>query len=785
MRNEEGRRKKEESLDYSSFFNSHYSLILLVLIFSLIYVSQVVGASYTKENVSIVALIDNSGSMDFAGHDEEGLRFQAAKMLIDKCKVGDKLAFIDFSGKSVLLQPFTRITPQDGSRRALSGDKKQKEYLKRKISSIKSDRQLTNIDAALQMALREFSKEKGNANKKSVVLLTDGEIDTVIGSKEEKQRAAQMSEISIMNNTVHGYLQSDIAIYVVALTEKSDQDFLEELADTAKSQQQAEEKHYFFSPSNAQLVDIFSQIINQMRGLAVSTNTYQVNGEVVQNIPLIDPFAEEAEFQFTFEKGKKVNVNLRDPGGKTVQPTAIEDTYQLYSIEHPEQGMWKATVNSNENAMVTQTVAVAEEINIATPFSSKFHEGIPWPIIANIKYKGRVMEANQFNVDIDGREGIFSINKLTVQIQHPDGKQKGAYKLQNHYGDYAFTYKSANTPGLYVLRFELKGNVSGKDVTVKTEKRVTVVADTVTPQLTFRKLKESYSVDEPVNLEIEVTKNGDSMHMLTIDVGVTSPNGTSTIKIPRKGRRLYGLAYEQTNAKGEYTFTIAESKDYGIKEPTQKVTILSSKNTSPIMFIGFALGAVLLGCGITTPILLKRGVFQKLIKPKARKADTVIEAIENIQNDISQEVPEEMEATDSEPDEEESADDKEIIPNEPNVVEVVLLDETPSHFPDKIVCHAKDGVVKLSFQKKEDVIFGGHFFRAAVEIGQISVNGKIVCAGEEAKIVNNDTIKIGELSLKVSAKEDNVQLMPDDTEQELPNVEEEIDEDGLIRWNIK
>ena len=726
------------------------STTLLILIFSLIYVSHVTCAENTPENISIIALIDNSGSMDFAGHDEEELRFQAAKILIDKCRMGDNLAVVDFSGKSVLLQPLTRIT----------GDKKQKEYLKRKISTIKSDRRLTNIDVALRMALQEFSPVKGSVNKKAVVLLTDGEIDTVIGSKEEKERAAWLSEIQIMNNTVHGYLQNEIAIYVVALTEKSDQDFLQELADTAKSPHQAEAKHYFFSPSNAQLVDIFSQIINQMRGLAVSTNTYQVNGEFVQNIPLTDPFAEEAEFQFTFEKGKKVKVKLRDPGGKTVQPTAIEETYQLYSIQKPEQGMWQATVNSGENAMVTQTVAVTEEIYIVTPFPSKFQEGISWPIIANIKYKGRLVEENHFRVEIERSEGIFAIDELTVKIQHPDGQQNGPHKLQNHYGDYAFTYKSAGMPGLYVLRFELQGNISGKGVTLKTEKQVTVVADTVTPQLTFRKLKESYSADALVNLEIEVTKNADAMHVPTIDVHVLSPNGVSALKIPRKGRKLYGLDYEQTNAKGEYTFTIAESRNYVIKPPSQKVTILAPGNTSHIMVIGFALGAVLLGCGITAPILLKRGVFQKLIKPKPRL--------------------EEMPA----PDDEMEATNKKITPTEPNVLEVVLLDEIPSHFPDKVVCHSKDGVIQLSFQRKDDVIFGGHFFQVAVESGQIFINNEMVWEGEGAKVINKDTIKIGELGFRVSVEKDNVQLLPEDNEQKSLNIEEEIDEDGLIRWNI-
>jgi len=788
--------------------------ILLLLLLSLIYATQLDGAD-TKQNISIIALIDNSGSMDIAQHDKEGLRFQAAKILIDKCKASDNLAFVDFSGKSILLQPLTKIT----------GDKKQKEYLKRRISSIKSDRRLTDIDSALKTALQEFSKEKGSQNKKAVVLLTDGEIDTVVGSKAEKQRAAQHSEKNILNNTVHGYLQNDIAIYSIALTDKSDLSFLEKVADIAKPPRQ-EEKHYFFSPSNTQLVDIFSTIINQMRQLAVSTRTFQVDGEVVQSIPLEDPLAEEAEFQFTFEKGKKVGVRLRDPSDKIVQPTATEDTYQLYSVQKPKQGIWKATITSGENATVTQTTAVAEDIQIAMPFPSKFQNGIPLDIIANIKYKGRSREENQFSVEINGYESTFSIEKLTVQIQHPNGTQKGPYTLQNRYGDYMFTYKSADMPGLYVLRFELNGNISGQDVKVRTEKQVTVVADTGIPFLTFCKLKDSYSISEPINLEIELTKNVDSMHTQHVLAHVSAPNGSSTILIPRKGRKLYGLAYEQTSVKGEYTFTIAFSREYAIKGNSQKVTVLPSQNSSPVIPIGIiALGAILVGCLLLATILVKRGIFQKRTKLKPKKTDAVIEAIENIKKDISQELPEEtptppdeVASPDDEPDEDVAraddeaitpteqsiveaalndilasvpdekvaADDEEIAPTEPDMVEVTL-NEILANVPDKIVYHGEDGIIQLSFLKKKDAVSNTSFLQVEVENGQVLINDKMIYQSK-GKGVNNDTIKIGAFGFKVLIEDENMQLQPDDitrTLLESTNINEEIDGDGLTIWNIK
>ena len=764
--------------DRKSFLRKSFWVIIFLLILSIIHTSQVSSAEYTKQNISIVALIDNSGSMDFAGHDKESLRFQAGRILIDKCKVGDKVAFVDFSGKSVLLQSFTRI----------NGGRKQKEYLKRQINNIKSDRRLTDIDTALRTALQEFSKGNESKNKKAVVLLTDGEIDTVIGSKREKEHAASLSEIQIMNNTVHGYLQNDIALYVVALTEKSDQDFLKELANTTKSPQQEEEEHYFFSPSNNQLVDIFSQIISQLRGLAVSTHTFQVNGQLVRNIPLNDPFAEEAEFQFTFEKGKRVDVKLRDPNNKTVQPVATEDTYQLYAVQNPAQGIWRATISGDENTMVTQTIAVEEEIQIATPFPSEFQKGTPWPIVANIKYKGKLVAQSQFNVEIDGYGKTFFIEELTLSIQEPNGTQQGPYMLKNCYGDYIFTYKSTNTLGLHTLLFELKGNISGKDVTVKTEKRVRVNGETEMPQLTFREFKNFYSVGEPINLEIEVTENADSMEAPYILADVSSPNGYSTtVKIPRKKQGLYGLAYKQTNVKCEYIFTIPDSGEYSINAATQSATVLPSQKASPILPIGILLGVVLLSHGITAPILLvllKSRGFQKRTKPKPRQTDAAIEETENIEEDTSEEVSEE------------NSDSEEITPPEPDLMEVGLEDDTSPEkdlfqeisdkesgmrVPDRIIHHSDSGITQLSLQKKSKVIY---FFDIAVESGWISVNNEVLRKGGEVEVMNNDVVNIGTLSsFEIVAGKEDVRLQPDLITRDL-FIKEEIDENGLIIWNL-
>ena len=58
--------------------------------------------------------------------------------------------------------------------------------------------------------------------------------------------------------------------------------------------------------------------------------------------------------------------------------------------------------------------------------------------------------------------------------------------------------------------------------------------------------------------------------------------------------------------------------------------------------------------------------------------------------------------------------------------------------------------------------------------------------GKMSNLLYKDTIKIGALDFNTVAREEDIQLqLPGDITQESLNIEEEIDEDGLIKWNIK
>ncbi|MFQ6114845.1 MAG: hypothetical protein ACE5NG_12320 [bacterium] len=93
---------------------------IIAVFFMICFLFQWGGVAVAQESPSVelgeakkmdaVLAIDNSGSMDWQGHDPKGSRFEGAKIFIDKSEEGDNIALVDFSGSSLLLLPLTKVT---------------------------------------------------------------------------------------------------------------------------------------------------------------------------------------------------------------------------------------------------------------------------------------------------------------------------------------------------------------------------------------------------------------------------------------------------------------------------------------------------------------------------------------------------------------------------------------------------------------------------------------------------------------------------------------------------
>jgi hypothetical protein len=704
-----------------------------------------ISSSGDEANLALCLLIDNSGSMDWQGHDPEGLRWEAAKLVVDKTRKGDYVCLVDFSGKPYVLQPITLI----------DGSTSQKNKIKEKAARILSDRKLTDIEGALKLALKQLDLLPDEVDRRAVILLTDGEVDVVEGSPERKKAAAEMSKSAILSKTVPQFLSRRVPIYVVALTDDPDMDFLGKLAEYSTPPEHEKENHFFYSPTSTDLVVIFSKIFNQLRGVSVHTETYQVTGNEVKQIQLKDPFAKEVEFQFVHDPGINLDIKLTSPDGKPVKPYAVEKSYRLFAVKDPPLGTWRVEITTQRTTNITQSVAVTEDVKLEMPFAPKFKIGSPLEIIVNVKYRGELIDSSRFPVS---EGGLFEIDGIWCNVIHPNGISSPEFELENRFGDYVYSYDGADIPGEYLVQAELRGSLNGQQAVVRSEKRVVGFIDKSTPKVVLGDLSGAWHTGKPIRIEAFVVENEASMHKPSLAVRVTGPDGSRTIHLQRSRRDKYEGEFLPSKP-GLYMFTLIQDEDILVGGVAQQVKVLKGSGMSPRMAF-ILIGVVLIGGGAAFFYLKwsRRGMTVKEVE-KAKPGKEIaeeehVEEIEEEEEDLG------VSAT--------SVSPSDSLRDMPSEIEVVDNGEV---------------VLKLALSSKTDAISGEQFYYMEIREGEVKFNDKLIVAGESAKAKDGDVLTLGDISLKMMTKANKVMLVSD--LDVAGRMIEEFRDQEKIRWVIR
>jgi len=645
-----------------------------------------------SQNIDAVLLIDNSGSMDLLGHDPEGNRFEGAKVFIDKSEYGDNIALVDFSGSSELIMPLTKVTEA------------RKSIMKSIVSKVRSDRKLTDINSALEIALQELSSNRANpAHTPVVILLTDGEIDVVLGAPEEKRRAAKESEAILFSKTLPKYIQSYIPIYTVALRNGIDTTALEKLAEQSMTREQANERHYFSVPPGTDLIDIFSFIQSQLKKKPRVAQKYHFTGEPIHHTVETTPFTNKVGVEVLLDHKKDMQVAMTSPSGDVVEPYSQGDKYNLYKVDNPETGQWSVSIEGKgENEIILATY-VDDEIKIDLPFKSRFRLGEPIQIFANIMNKNNIVEGNTVEVEFSGRNYTFRIKGLLLTILSPGGRKKGPFPLQREGGSYTYFYE-ADMVGDYTFDFTLRGNVRNRDVALLAQKKVLVFQAMEPPTLLFKPLKPNYSLGDTLTLQLSVIKNAQLMQNSSVLVEVNSPRGTEILSVPRKGLNLYSLQYTQTDQKGEYTFTVMKTEGYEVAGFQQSIlirppSVFPWKLLAPILAVSVLAIVGLLAVGTKNVrfanLRLRLTGWYPRSEQKAEEAE----------EDISPEEVEEEPAPETEEEAEEDISIEEVKEPAPEVQEAgkeQLTVEHPDFIGEEIEEPAPDAVASPAKQTAEE-----------------------------------------------------------------------------------
>ena len=687
------------------------------------------------EGVALCVLIDNSGSMDWEGHDPEGMRWEAARLIIDKTRQGDYISLIDFSTKPHLIQPLT----------AIDGSPYQRELLKRKVSRILSDRKLTDINAALNLALDELSRPLPPGIKKAVILLTDGEVDVVEGTARQKRAAAEASKMVILTETVYRYLKRGIPIYAVALSDEPDMDFLMKLAEYSAPPQAEGESHFFRARSALELVTIFSRIFNELRGMSVYTETFRVNGRAKREINLEDPSVRRMEIQFVHDPDANLSIRLFSPDGKLIRPYASGRSYKLFFVDGPSMGEWVAEIITQRETTLSQSIAVEGEIKLDMPFPPKFIVGSPIEIVVNVRYKGELVVGDSIELS-DGR--VLRIEGVWCRVVHPDGEVSGEIRLENRFGDYVGSYGEADEPGDYLIQAELKGDLEGRDVRIRSEKRVIGFALDL-PEVVISRPKNGERVEagKPMRVEVAVVKGADRMHDPHLVMLVKGPRGFETLKLDRVDKDRYGGEYVPREA-GIYSFKLKRG-GFKILSPPVEIEVVPGSGLGSMWLLAPLAALPLLGGGAVILRLRRNKGEVKEKKEEKRREEPRPEAEEEFLGveTSTQELSEEFD-----------------IP-----AEITILGEGGT------------ALAKATFERREDAITGEPFYAVNVKEGEIRHNSKPIVAGEGGKVKDGDTLELGGLAFEVSAKDGKMRPLFKEATAE---IERAADEEGM-RWVIR
>lgn len=270
------------------------------------------GQTAPETSNSLLFLIDASSSMH--NNDPENIRIEATKMIVDRLQHGDRIGIITFSDDVFVILNFTTIRN--------TGDRLR---IKDALESISADGG-TNISGALQQgsALLESQNISGNM---ITVLLTDGEATR---GEEEFSKYHAM------------YGSKGVPIHTIGLTGSVNENELYKLASSTSGE-------YYKARSAPELIDYFEMVLLGATGKSVIFSLKEIikpRQKRMMQFP-VDSSVGSLIASISWQ-GSDLNLTLIKPDGKEINRQqdnySTSDTYEYYTINKPEPGVWKAEI---------------------------------------------------------------------------------------------------------------------------------------------------------------------------------------------------------------------------------------------------------------------------------------------------------------------------------------------------------------------------------------------------------------------------------------------------------
>ena len=373
------------------------------------------------QNISVVLIIDNSGSM--ARTDPASLRNTAASQLVDLLEEGDEIGVVLFSDDSTVLVSLRRVT-----------DVASKEAIKSELTPVAPETN-TNMRAGLEAGLAEL--DKGSNPIRFAIFLTDGELHPPDwpNSSAEEQEAERSAVFALADS----FGERKWRLFPISLASAVEPEFLQKLAENGGGL-------YLEAPEAGELTLVFQEVF-----AAIKLDVFEVlfsdclgPGEQASVTFPIHQFVTTLSLFVTYTSDLQPTVAVAGPDGELVTPTGGDIRYDAFSIEGPARGTWTVTITGAGEGESCVSISstprtLVEVMWLRPPSSLSLAPGEPLEVAVRLTAIGSQLEDERPVEDA----------AVTVTVVGPSGQQFEGVLEHSGPGEYAGTVAIDGMAGSY------------------------------------------------------------------------------------------------------------------------------------------------------------------------------------------------------------------------------------------------------------------------------------------------------------------------------------------------
>ena len=686
------------------------SLLLIILFLSFLIPEQVIAQQTETDNISVIFVIDDSGSMET--NDPQNLRITAAKLFIALLDPGDGAAIITFADDSQINSHFTTIQGYEDKLGLINS-----------LGDIQSEG-YTNMKAAFEDVV-EVLDEDLTGNQKYIVFLTDGNPQMPDGLPPGYE-----------DETLGLISQGNTPVMSIGLTMSGLTSFLGRVPEAAGQGSQI-----VLAKSANDLLDVYMGILGRLKDrTTIGEGTIGVPGSV--NLP-IEPMLSEYVDSVSFIAIHSFNAqaNLTTPTGDVITSDEsifsetfddVDPNFTVMTMPSPSGGDWQMDLQGSGTAQARAILRSRLRVKIIEP-GHLFPLGEPMPIKTNL-----ILEENQLQSTKIIGDATFS-----ALIERPDGARDSLDLLYDDGthgdilagdGDFTNSYVNTDIPGTYVITI-----VGHKGVIPVSSRTVVEIIDF--PDIHIDSPAETrYEIrNDPVPLQIHLDEFGENSYF--------EGNFIAKIQSPAGNVIEVHMFQEDSYYKGMYT-------------PTEDGTYLVEFESMDAYFQGLPyVGSTQIAFEAdVVPNLIVQNISMGLGEVAGQNRFEVVEALEGIPVSVSIESnsdqPEEIMAhLEQTPGFELRENDTQIIPpNSQTIFTFHIIGD------DLIKAGSWDGKIILTPVGQVDVLNNQPSLNFEVYEPEIMITTQVISQVASGNCMSSDPIKVILNSNSNSIKPESIDL---------------------------